>query len=499
MKQCYPKLITKEELKIVSDQMAYSICQIIKKERNYEIGFFIYIKYLNKKLPFLMTKNNIIDKDKDNILNVIINNKIKILKLGDIRYFSNDYDISLIEIEENKEDKIKFIEFDNNIYNNDLKNDYYKRSIYIIQDNKKDISVSFGRIEGIIKTNIKYSCYINTNSKSLPIFDLTNNKIIGIHKKKSKYNEGILIKNIIRDFKTSCKNEIDLLINIKSYEINKKIYFLDNYDTYHHDYYSYRNYDNYHNNLKELNDLNTELYINNIKCKYNKYFIPKNEGKYNIKLKFNINIKDCSYMFANCENIEKINLIDFKTDDIINMQYMFYGCNIKEIDLLSFNTKNVINMNNMFEKCKNIKYLDISFFDINNIIDISGLFKGCSSLILLSDISKWNIEKINNISSLFDGCSSLKSLPDISKWNMKNINNISGIIKGCSSLVSLPDILKWNINNINNMSGIFQGLTSLKLLPDIFKWNMENIKDINQMFKGCSSLISLPDISNWNT
>ena len=176
--QCYPKLITKDELKIVSDQMANSICQIIKKERNYGIGFFIYIKYLNKKIPFLMAKNNIIDKDKDNILNVIIKNETKILKFGEIRYFSNEYDISLIEIEENKEDKIKFIELDNNIYNNDLKNDYYKKPIYIIQDNKKDIAVSFGIIEGIIKSNIKYSCYINTNSKSLPIFDLTNHKIL---------------------------------------------------------------------------------------------------------------------------------------------------------------------------------------------------------------------------------------------------------------------------------------------------------------------------------
>ena len=39
--------------------------------------------------------------------------------------------------------------------------------------------------------------------------------------------------------------------------------------------------------LKELNESNTELYINNKKYKYNKYFIPEKEGYYNIVLKFN--------------------------------------------------------------------------------------------------------------------------------------------------------------------------------------------------------------------
>ena len=43
----------------------------------------------------------------------------------------------------------------------------------------------------------------------------------------------------------------------------------------------------FHDNLKELNELNTELYINNKKYKYKKYFIPEKEGIYSILLKFN--------------------------------------------------------------------------------------------------------------------------------------------------------------------------------------------------------------------
>ena len=201
MEFCSKQLVTKDCLIRILDQMAHSICKIIKKEGNYEIGFFIYIKCQNKNIPVLMTEYNIMDKDKDNILNVIINNESKIIKLGDALYRNGDCDLTLVEIKLNEKDNIKFLDIDDNIFNDELESNYDKKPIYIIQDNKKDISVSFGIIEGIIKTDIKYSCYINSNSKNLPIFNLENNKIIGLHQNKSKLNKGILIKNIIEGFK----------------------------------------------------------------------------------------------------------------------------------------------------------------------------------------------------------------------------------------------------------------------------------------------------------
>lgn len=65
-------------------------------------------------------------------------------------------------------------------------------------------------------------------------------------------------------------------INIDKEDINriidKKIYFLDDY------YYS----KNEHSHLKGLNLFNTELYINNEKKKFEKYFIPEKEGIHSI-------------------------------------------------------------------------------------------------------------------------------------------------------------------------------------------------------------------------
>ena len=96
-----------------------------------------------------------------------------------------------------------------------------------------------------------------------------------------------IINEFINEYKISkhsssdnAWNEIDILIHIKESDINKEIYFLDNDEIFNKG-------NNSHNNLKELNELNTELYINDIKQKYKKYFIPDKKGIYRIKIKFN--------------------------------------------------------------------------------------------------------------------------------------------------------------------------------------------------------------------
>ena len=144
---------------------------------------------------------------------------------------------------------INYLELDNDIYENDSGLNYYKESIYIINYNNKDISVTYGIINDINKLQLKYIGNIDINSHGLPIFNLSNNKIIGIHINKSKYyNKGIFFKYIepINNY----KNEINIIIDVEKEHINNKIYFLNNNDEDH---------------LRELNKNNTKLYINNKK------------------------------------------------------------------------------------------------------------------------------------------------------------------------------------------------------------------------------------------
>ena len=75
-----------------------------------------------------------------------------------------------------------------------------------------------------------------------------------------------------------------------------------------------------------MNELNAEIYINNKREEYKKYFIPKKIGLYNILICFNINMEECSYIFADCKKITDINFINFNTKNITNMSNMFFGC-----------------------------------------------------------------------------------------------------------------------------------------------------------------------------
>ena len=95
-------------------------------------------------------------------------------------------------------------------------------TIYLIHYNniEKNVSVSYGTINHISNYEIKYSCNLEDNySKFSPIFNSSNNKIIGIHEFNSVYyNKGIFLGNIIKDFLNYYK--IKKKINNKIY--NKK-------------------------------------------------------------------------------------------------------------------------------------------------------------------------------------------------------------------------------------------------------------------------------------
>ena len=440
------EVLDKTELK----EMSKCICKISGK--GIGTGFFCKIKYKNNLISVLITTYHLIDdnyiKDK-NILKVYINDTSKVLNINEnsiiFSSMKEKYDIIIIKL--NEDEINNYLEIDENIFNINSLNTYKDEQIYLLHyPNSDKASISYGNgIEKINNYDIKHLCNTQPGSSGGPILSRLTNKVIGIHKgyiRKKNYNIGTFLKFPLNELNKK-KNEIIIHIKVDKNDINKEIYFLDN--TNFKDYETNIKY--YHDFLKELNKDNTELYINGDKKEYKKYFIPEKEGIYTILLKFNISIKDCSYMFYNC---------------------------------------------------KNIIYIDLSNFDEKNVINISRMFFGCHSLKSLPDISKWNIINVTNMSFLFGECSSLKSLPDISNWNTANTTNMFGIFSGCKSLKSLPDISKWNTTNVTNMSWLFSNCKSLESLPDISKWNTTNVIYMSSMFSHCESLKSLPDISNWN-
>ena len=174
------------------------------------------------------------------------------------------------------------------------------------------------------------------------------------------------IKNIPKK-----SNKIKIKVNIDPKNINQKIYFINDSDVGM----------NGKKIIRELNENNTELYINEKKYKYTNYFIPKEKGIYNIKLKLSIKLKDCSLLFSNCQEITSIDLSSFDTNNVMTIEGMFGFCfHLANIDLTSFDTKNVISMEGMFAWCNKLLNIDLSSFDIKNETIISGMFFGCLEL-----------------------------------------------------------------------------------------------------------------------
>ena len=104
----------------------------------------------------------------------------------------------------------------------------------------------------------------------------------------------------------------------------------------------------YHDYLKELNESNTKVYINNKEIKYSKYFTPKEKGIYDIKIVFNVKMKDISFIFADCSNILNIDFSSFDASYATNMRSMFYQCKLlKSINFTSFDTSNATGMSFM--------------------------------------------------------------------------------------------------------------------------------------------------------
>ena len=315
----YPLPVTIKDTEIILEQMKYSICKIENKNGN-GTGFFC--KLLNKKL--LITNNHIINEEiikNNNIIKVTLNDdKIKKdIKIKDY-YTSIKYDTTIIEIED---ENINYLEIDDNIFDENI--NIYNKSIYIIQypkyGNEQKGAVSYGILNELEnKYNITYYCSTDHGSSGSPIIKLSNKKIIGIHKEgvsKYEFNRGTLLKYPIKEYlkkininiknkvnNNIINNEIKLKIKIDKEDINKDIYFLDNPND---------NKKPKHNNLEELNELNSEIFIKNKKYKYKKSFKPEKEGLYEIKIKFNIKIKDCSFMFYNCYKITNIDLSSFDT------------------------------------------------------------------------------------------------------------------------------------------------------------------------------------------
>ena len=494
--QYYPKPATKQCTKKILEQMETSFYTVKDKKGNKGIGIFCNIKYENKNIQVIIINNCKFGEGYNNILYISKNAKEAEIELLYLRYINKELNISIIEVKENKKDKIKYMEIDDKLFDKNFEMLYNDESIYIIQySNENNIFLSYGVITNTNTYQMRYYCNIHQHSRFSLIFNLSNNKLIGFHERNNNiYNKGKFINLIIDEFiHKNLNNEIDILIKVDKVDIdkNKQIYFLDNFE-----YKDEEGKKHIHDKLEELNEYNTELYINDIKQdKYKKYFIPKIVKDYKIKLKFNVNLVDSSYMFAGCENIININFISFNTKYITNMNYMFLKCkNLKSINLLFFDTRNVLSMRSMFNECYNLKDLDLSSFNTKNVNNMRCMFRCCENVKNL-DLSSFNTKLVNDMRCMFRQCKNLTNL-NISNFINEKVNNMGFMFRDCQNLINL-DLFGFYAQNVTDLSSMFENCNNLEFL-DLSRFNTKNVTNMEYMFNKCNNLKSL-DLSSFNT
>ena len=209
------------------------------------------------------------------------------------------------------------------------------------------------------------------------------------------------------------------------------------------------------NNKKEIED-NCLIKINdNINIQFSSAYMFTTCGKHKIKYKFKNTINSAKKLFFDCGSIIKLDLSNFKTENINDMSDMFEGCvSLKDLNLSNFNTKNVTNMAGMFRECKSLINLNLSHFDTTNAANMVGMFYLCESLIDLN-LSNFSATRVATTFGMFFECKSLSNL-NLSNFDTTNISNMSFMFYKCESLKECS-ILNFVNNNDTKTDSMFFG------------------------------------------
>ena len=149
-------------------------------------------------------------------------------------------------------------------------------------------------------------------------------------------------------------------------------------------------------------------------------------------------------LFADCRNIDELDLRGLNTSACEEMSRMFYQCSqLQSVDLSSFNTGNVKSMEAMFFSCTKLEDIDLSGFDTSSVMNTGWMFENCQALESL-DLSNFNTPNLKKMYRMFTSCYNLKDL-DLSGFNTSKVVNMGELFDGDTALQSVTFGPQWNI------------------------------------------------------
>ena len=165
--------------------------------------------------------------------------------------------------------------------------------------------------------------------------------------------------------------------------------------------------------------------------------------------------KSCESWFSLCTNLTQIkNIENLYTNECTNMSAMFAYTdgNYITLDLHTFDTSKVEDMSFMFQEMDSIDSLtsiNVSNWDTSNVKNMQCMFSGCNALISL-DVSKWNTSKVTDMAAMFYECSSLTSI-DVSGFDTSKVADMNSMFGECSKLTNVV-VSQTVLNKINTLA-----------------------------------------------
>ena len=169
---------------------------------------------------------------------------------------------------------------------------------------------------------------------------------------------------------------------------------------------------------------------------------------------------DSSKMFYDVRSLTSLNLPNFNTSQVTNMQYMFSDMTkLTTLDLSNFDTSKVTDMKYMFNEMYGLTSLNLSSFNTSNVTDMSCMFAHMFSLTSLN-LSNFNTSKVTNMGAMFYDIPRLTSL-DLSNFNTSNVTNMGWMFafNGSEKIYVNND---FNTSKLTSFSNMFKESKKLR-------------------------------------
>ena len=145
------------------------------------------------------------------------------------------------------------------------------------------------------------------------------------------------------------------------------------------------------------------------------------------------------------KNIVELNLSNFDTSQVTDMQFMFSGMSsLTTLDLSNFDTSQVTDMKYMFRDMSSLTTLNLSNFDTSQVAYMNSMFSGTSLTRL--NLSNFDTSKVMKMSNMFFNMRNLTSL-NLTNFNTSKVTDMEDMSSLSNDYASDDKLEKIYANN----------------------------------------------------